>query len=67
MTHEANKKLDSLSRFFVGAFITVLFVTLLVSMSGCNTVAGIARDFQAISEGTHDMLIKQRNKNESSN
>lgn len=51
------KRLDSIVYrvllYFVILNITVLAI---VGMSGCNTIAGIGKDMQAVSQGTQDWL-----------
>lgn len=40
------------------AFVVLMFGLGLLAMAGCNTVSGIARDIEALSEGTKDHLTK---------
>ena len=51
------KRLDSIVyRVLLYFVILNIAVLTIVGMSGCNTIAGIGKDMQAVSQGTQDWL-----------
>ena len=46
---------------WLAASIILTIIALILTMSGCNTIAGIGQDIQAAAKGTQDYLAGDRN------
>jgi predicted small secreted protein len=53
------KSAMSTVRVFVFGIICGASLCLVLSMLGCNTIAGFADDVKAMSKGTQEWLVKQ--------